>query len=622
MSDLSIIPLEDWFETQLAQDWNGATGTVYVLDTPSYTPTTTNTYIVVNPWKTTMQIAEITDYDSTANTLTVSNVTLLKGLGINSTAPASSHATGSKVIISDNYQFWADIQTAINSKLDDTGGTMTGLLQFSGTTHAGIKLLSLTTVQRDALSASNGMIIYNSTTGELNQYIWGAWSAVAAGSTQPNASTTVAGKKEDPTDAETIAGTDVWGTGATMSPTPSQVAKNIQSGCFVYGTDVGGDDTYVVALTPTLTTYTPGQRLRAKLTTANNWACTIDFWPWVKNIKMIDGTDPLDGDIIANGVYDFIYDGTNMLLMNTKTNIIKFWGDWADWALAITSWATNIDCANAAVVIKNYSSISITGTASLTFTNPSSNWTVIILRSQGNVTLTSSATPMIDLRLMWGAGGAGVASSNSSNAWTAWSACFTNLFQTNAGAAVSSNNSTVGAGGAIPSFLWSNRGIVFNKYPILAWGSGGASGSIQTAASGSTGTSGAGGRWGGCLLIECGGALNFTTANGISVAWTNGASGSLANAGTDTCGGWGGWAGWLCAIYYNSLTANSWTVTVTWGTWANHVGIAHVNIGGGWGGGSVTTAWSAGTKNEANWVKDWWNWASWLSIVEVNTLLT
>lgn len=149
-----------------------------------------------------MQIAEITDYDSTANTLTVSNVTLLKGLGINSTAPASSHATGSKVIISDNYQFWADIQTAINSKLDDTGGTMTGLLQFSGTTHAGIKLLSLTTVQRDALSASNGMIIYNSTTGEVNQYIGGAWSAVAAGSTQPTASTTVLGKmKTDVTPA-------------------------------------------------------------------------------------------------------------------------------------------------------------------------------------------------------------------------------------------------------------------------------------------------------------------------------------------------------------------------------------------------------------------------------------
>ena len=46
------------------------------------------------------------------------------------------------------------------------------------------------------------MIIYNSTTGELNQYIGGAWSAVASGSTQPTASTTVLGKiKTDVTPA-------------------------------------------------------------------------------------------------------------------------------------------------------------------------------------------------------------------------------------------------------------------------------------------------------------------------------------------------------------------------------------------------------------------------------------
>ncbi len=68
-----------------------------------------------------MQIATINAYDSTAKTLTVSDVTLLKGIGINSTAPTSSHATGSTVIISDNYQFWANIQTAVNSKLDITG---------------------------------------------------------------------------------------------------------------------------------------------------------------------------------------------------------------------------------------------------------------------------------------------------------------------------------------------------------------------------------------------------------------------------------------------------------------------------------------------------------------------
>jgi len=49
------------------------------------------------------------------------------------------------------------------------------------------------------------MVVYNSTTGELNQYISGAWSAVAAGSTQANSSTTVAGKVETATSAESLA---------------------------------------------------------------------------------------------------------------------------------------------------------------------------------------------------------------------------------------------------------------------------------------------------------------------------------------------------------------------------------------------------------------------------------
>ena len=177
-----------------------------------------------------MQIAEITSYDSTAKTLTVSSISFEKGLGISSTA--QDHSTGSKVIISDNYQFWVDIQTAINTKLDDTGGTMTGLLQFTGTTHAGIKLLSLTTTQRDALSASNGMLIYNSTTGELNQYIGGAWSAVAAGSTQPTASTTVLGKiKTDVTPAgdpvALIADNPKYDALAGTSGTPSSSNKYV-----------------------------------------------------------------------------------------------------------------------------------------------------------------------------------------------------------------------------------------------------------------------------------------------------------------------------------------------------------------------------------------------------------
>lgn len=50
-----------------------------------------------------------------------------------------------------------------------------------------------------------------------------------------------------------------------------------QAGAELYGTDAGGDDTYVVTLSPVLSAYTTGMVLRAKMTTANTGACTIDF---------------------------------------------------------------------------------------------------------------------------------------------------------------------------------------------------------------------------------------------------------------------------------------------------------------------------------------------------------
>lgn len=67
---------------------------------------------------------------------------------------------------------------ALEAYLPLAGGTMTGQLNFSGTTHAGVKLLSLTTTQRDALTAANGMVIYNSTTATGQVYQGGAWVSV------------------------------------------------------------------------------------------------------------------------------------------------------------------------------------------------------------------------------------------------------------------------------------------------------------------------------------------------------------------------------------------------------------------------------------------------------------
>lgn len=117
MTNLTSYPLQDWFETTLAQSWNGAVGTVYLNTAPSFTfPSGVTTYIVVNPWKTSMQVAEIDSYDSVAKTVNVTSVTIEKWASINYSA--TTHAVGSKVIISDNYAFWKDIADSINSKVN------------------------------------------------------------------------------------------------------------------------------------------------------------------------------------------------------------------------------------------------------------------------------------------------------------------------------------------------------------------------------------------------------------------------------------------------------------------------------------------------------------------------
>lgn len=81
--------------------------------------------------------------------------------------------------------------------------TFTAPVVISGSTTY-LKLPSLTTAQRDSLTASNGFLIYNSTTNTVQQYIAGAWSDVGDTGT-PNASTTVAGKVEASTQAQTDA---------------------------------------------------------------------------------------------------------------------------------------------------------------------------------------------------------------------------------------------------------------------------------------------------------------------------------------------------------------------------------------------------------------------------------
>jgi hypothetical protein len=268
-----------------------------------------------------------------------------------------------------------------------------------------------------------------------------------------------------------------------------------------------------------------------------------------------------------------------------------FGGDGSDGALTISSGTTTIDCTNLALVVKNYTSISITGTGTLAFSNPHANGTIVILKSQGNVTLTSSSAPMVDMSSMGAAGAASDVAGGAPAGGTEGTDGLTNTINCDAG---DGGGGASGPGGAKAAFeVQSTIYEAYLKYSSLFVGGGGGSG--RAALGGDT--SGAGGRGGGALVIECNGALNFTTSGGISVKGGNGGNGVFVATGAS--GGGGGGAG-SAIVLYKTLTAASGTITVSGGTGGNNSSTMGVDYYGGGGGGSQTAGNNATHSNTAN----------------------
>lgn len=96
-----------------------------------------------------------------------------------------------------NISQWTNDSGYLTAIPDDyvltAGDTMTGQLEFSGTTHAGVKLLSLTTTERNALTPAEGMLIANETTNNAEYYDGTSWVDLtsAGGSGEVNTASNV-----------------------------------------------------------------------------------------------------------------------------------------------------------------------------------------------------------------------------------------------------------------------------------------------------------------------------------------------------------------------------------------------------------------------------------------------
>jgi hypothetical protein len=257
---------------------------------------------------------------------------------------------------------------------------------------------------------------------------------------------------------------------------------------------------------------------------------------------------------------------------------IKFGGSGSDGALAISSGTTTIDLGGLTYVEKNYTSISITGTAKLAFTNSHANGTIIALRSQGDVTITSSTVPAIDCSGLGANGGAAGADGldGVSNILIGVNHGHAGINATSSIAGVALGPSLVSVGSShIPLFVGAGGGGGSTAAGSTARGGAGAasalsSGSVGLSQSsgGTAGSAGAGGKGGGSLYIECGGAYNCTST--LTVAGIVGAdSTSTPN---NFAGGGGGGAGGSIVVLYNSLTANTGTYTVSGGAGGSATG--------------------------------------------------
>ncbi len=221
---------------------------------------------------------------------------------------------------------------------------------------------------------------------------------------------------------------------------------------------------------------------------------------------------------------------------------VKFGGDSSDGALSIPSGTTTINLGNASLVVKNYSSISITGTGVLAFSNPSNTGTIIILKSQGNVTITSSATRAIDLRSL----GSIVGSSG-------------NGFFNN------SNYGSGGTGGVGWGSLFSLTKTIFGKAIKAVVGAAGANGSGITV----------GGKGAGALVIECAGAYNFDSGSTVDATGIDGGDGNINQPGA------GGGAGGVFVVIYNTLTTDAGTYSLDGGKGGNSTSTGGTGGGGG-----------------------------------------
>lgn len=186
------------------------------------------TFIQKSRTVTKVEVVDVTSASQTGSTVTLTIATRglpLDGTGFTGTGTAQVFTSGAKVIIS-----W-DAQAGRQTVFKDAVNTFTGsgAIRSNSTTTPVVRVNSVTTTQRNAISAANGDMVYDTDLSQFYKYEAGAWAAIDTG-TFSNAADNTAGKVDLATAAEVSAGTANDGTSGAPNVIPVAIVKKTAAG--------------------------------------------------------------------------------------------------------------------------------------------------------------------------------------------------------------------------------------------------------------------------------------------------------------------------------------------------------------------------------------------------------
>jgi len=156
---------------------------------------------------------------------------------------------------------------------------------------------------------------------DLNDLIAYVNSVALAGA--PNASTTVKGIVQLPTQAQVDARTTTGSTGALLDVTPDKLRSTLLSD---YVADTGSANAYAIAPTPAITAYTTGQMFSFKAANGNTTTSTLNVNSLgTKNIYVSKNgalAALSNGDIVTGQIVVVQYDGTEFQMVTTPASMI------------------------------------------------------------------------------------------------------------------------------------------------------------------------------------------------------------------------------------------------------------------------------------------------------------